>query len=221
MLLVPKSRTTPSRFPDLVNSTDRPELARLLGEVAVGHFAFVAEGRPVVMPIAFTADGDSLLLHGSTGSWWLRQLATGIAATAAVTAVDGLVFARSAFESSMQYRSAVLFGSCSALEGAEKLAALELLTNDLLPGRASEVREHSRKELAATLVVRMSIDEWTIKVSHDWPEDLPEDVAGDTWAGVLPIVTSYGTALPAPDLRAGIPLAPSVSRLEGTKRSGD
>ena len=173
------------------------------------------------MPIAFTADGDSLLLHGSTGSWWLRQLSAGIPVTAAVTAVDGLVFARSAFESSMHYRSAVLFGSCKALESDEKLAALDLLTNDLLPGRAAEVREHSKKELAATLVLRMSVDEWTIKVSHDWPDDLPEDVAGDAWAGVLPIVTSYSTAMGAPDLREGIPLAPSASRLEHTKRSGD
>ena len=221
MFLVPHSRTTPSRVPETVNSTDRPELNRLLGEVAVGHFAFVFDDRPVVMPIAFTADGDSLLLHGSTGSWWLRQLSAGIPVTAAITAVDGLVFARSAFESSMHYRSAVLFGSCSALENDAKLAALERLTNDLLPGRSSEVREHSKKELAATLVLRMRVDEWTIKVSHDWPEDLPEDVAGDTWAGVLPIVTSYGSALSAPDLLDGVPLAPSVARLEGMKRSGD
>jgi len=221
MILVTKSRTSPSRFPDMVNSTDRAELDRLLTEVAIGHFAFIAEDRPVVMPIACTVDGDSLLLHGSTGSWWLRQLAAGTAVTAAVTAVDGLVYARSAFESSMQYRSAVLFGTCVALEGSEKLAALELLTNRLLPGRAGEVRDHSKRELAATLVLHMAIEEWTIKVSHDWPEDLPEDVAGSTWAGVLPVVTSYGTALPAPDLSAGIPLAPSVASIEGTRRSGD
>lgn len=221
MILVAHSRVVPSRFPEMVNSTDRAALERLLGDVAVGHFAFVSDGRPVVMPIAFAADGDNLLLHGSTGSWWLRQLATGLPVTAAVTSVDALVFARSAFESSMHYRSAVLFGSCVALANAEKRAAVNLLTDALLPGRLGEVREHTKKELSATLVLRMIVDEWTIKVSHDWPEDAPQDVSGNAWAGVLPIVTSYSTAQRAPDLRPEIPLAPSVARLQERTRSGD
>lgn len=208
-------------MPELVNSADRPALARLVSEVAIGHFAFVSESRPVVMPIACAMDGDDLLLHGSTGSWWLRQLSTGIPVTAAITALDGLVYARSAFESSMHYRSAVLFGSCSSLSGDDKLAALDLLTDALLPDRGSEVRAHTKKELAATLVLRMHIDDWTIKISHDWPDDLPEDVAGNTWAGVLPIVTNYGTAEDAPDLHPGIPRSPSVDRLQGGVRFGD
>jgi nitroimidazol reductase NimA-like FMN-containing flavoprotein (pyridoxamine 5'-phosphate oxidase superfamily) len=170
------------------------------------------------MPIAFVADGESLLLHGSTGSWWLRRIAEGIPVTASVAIVDGLVLARSAFESSMRYRSAVLFGACSRVEGEEKLAALDLVTAGLLPGRLPELRPHNRKELAATLVLRMRVDEWTYKTSTQWPEDPAEDIAGDTWAGVLPIVTTYGKALPAPDLRPGIRLAPSVERLEGTPR---
>lgn len=212
------NRTKPARMPESVNSTDREGLDRLLREVAVGHFAFVEEGRPVVMPIALVPDGDNLLLHGSTGSWWLRRLATGIPVTASVTAVEGLVLARSAFESSMRYRSAVLFGSCAALEGDEKLAALDLVTEGLLPGRLSELRPHNRKELAATLVLSMTVDEWTIKNSTLWPEDPVEDITGDTWAGVLPIHTTYGDPLTAPDLRNGIPLAPSVVALAGTHR---
>jgi hypothetical protein len=118
----------------------------------------------------------------------------------------------------MRYRSAVLFGACSRVEGEEKLAALDLVTAGLLPGRLPELRPHNRKELAATLVLRMRVDEWTYKTSTQWPEDPAEDIAGDTWAGVLPIVTTYGKALPAPDLRPGIRLAPSVERLEGTPR---
>src|SRR5690606_24882004 len=100
-----------------------------------------------------------------------------------------------AFESSMHYRSAVLFGSCRRLDGAEKLAALDRVTEGLLPGRLGELRPHSRKELAATLVLRMSVEEWSLKVSDGWPEDPEDDVAGDSWAGVLPIVTSYGEPL--------------------------
>lgn len=212
------NRTRPARMPERVNSTDRAALDRLLRETAVGHFAFVEEGRPVVMPIAMVPDGDDILLHGSTGSWWLRRLASGIPVTVSVMAVDGLVLARSAFESSMRYRSAVLFGSCIPLDDEGKLAALDLVTAGLLPGRLGELRPHNRKELVATLMLRMTIDEWTFKNSTQWPEDPDEDIAGDTWAGVLPIVTTYGEPLPAPDLRDGIRLAPSVERLGGTRR---
>ena len=213
-----QNRTTPARMPERVTSADRAALDRLLRDAVVGHVAFVEAGRPAVMPIALVPDGDTLLLHGSTGSWWLRRLATGIPVTVSVAVVDGLVFARSAFESSMRYRSAVLFGSCTVVEGEEKLAALDIVTTGLLPGRLAELRGHNRKEVAATLVLRMQVDEWTFKVSTRWPEDPDEDVAGDAWAGVLPILTTYGEPEPAPDLRDGIPLAASVAALSGTDR---
>lgn len=212
------NRTNPARMPERVTSTDRVALDRLLREAVVGHFAFVEDGRPVVMPIAFAHTDDALILHGSTGSWWLRKLATGIPVTASVATVDGLVYARSAFESSMRYRSAILFGACERLDGDKKLAALDLVTDGLLPGRIPEVRAHNRKELAATLVLRMRIDEWTFKNSTEWPEDPDDDIATETWAGVLPILTTYGEALAAPDLREGIPMSPSVERLAGTLR---
>lgn len=212
------NRTTPARMPERVTSTDHAALERLLRDAVVGHVAFVEADRPVVMPIAFVPDGDALLLHGSTGSWWLRRLASGIPVTVSVAIVDGLVLARSAFESSMRYRSAVLFGACTVVEGEEKLAALDVVTAGLLPGRLPELRGHNRKEVAATLLLRMRVDEWTFKVSTQWPEDPDEDVAGDAWAGILPILTTYGEPEPAPDLRDGIPLAPSVERLRGTPR---
>jgi nitroimidazol reductase NimA-like FMN-containing flavoprotein (pyridoxamine 5'-phosphate oxidase superfamily) len=221
-----RNRTTPARMPERL-STDPADLQRLLREQTVGHFAFVDDDRPAVLPIAFapvfrsehgTPHPDALLLHGSTGSWWLRRLATGIPVTAAVTALDALVYARSAFESSMRYRSAVLFGSCTPLDGDDKVVALDLVTDGLLPGRTKELREHSRRELAATLVLRMRVEEWTLKTSTEWPEDAADDIAGPAWAGVLPLVTSYGEPLPAPDLHAGIPLAPSVERLRGRRR---
>lgn len=212
------NRTTPARVPEQVSTTDRAARDRLLADTGVGHFAFVDEGRPVVMPIAFTPETDSLILHGSTGSWWLRRLATGIPVTASVMTVDGLVFARSAFESSMRYRSVILFGSCEKLSGDEKRAALDLVTDTLLPGRLEEVRPHHRKELAATMILRLRIDEWTFKRSTDWPDDTDEDIATDTWAGVVPILSTYGDAIDAPDLRPGIPVSPSASRLVGRDR---
>lgn len=205
-------------MPEQVSTTDRAALDRLLADTNIGHFAFVEDGRPVVMPNAFAHTDDALILHGSTGSWWLRKLATGIPVTASIMTVDGLVYARSAFESSMRYRSAILFGACEKLDGDDKLAALDLVTDGLLPGRIPEVRAHNRKELAATLVLRMNIDEWTFKHSTEWPEDTEDDIAKDTWAGVLPIVTTYGEPLNAPDLRDGIPLSPSVGRWSGTRR---
>ncbi|MEO7349527.1 MAG: pyridoxamine 5'-phosphate oxidase family protein [Terrimesophilobacter sp.] len=213
-----KNRTVPARMPERVSTSSREQRDRLLTDTNIGHFAFVDDGRPVVMPSAFANTDDALILHGSTGSWWLRKLAAGTPVTASIMVVDGIVYARSAFESSMRYRSAILFGSCERVEGDEKLAALDLVTEGLLPGRITEVRAHNRKELAATLVLRMNIDEWTFKHSTEWPEDPDDDIATDVWAGVLPLVTTYGEPLTAPDLRDGIPLASSVERLTGTSR---
>ena len=158
-------RTRPSRMVDRVSATDRAVLRRLLDEVAVGHAGFVTGGQPFVLPIAVARDSDDVLLHGSTGSRWLRLLAQGIPVSLAVTALDGLLVARSAFESSMHYRSAVLFGRCVTVDGDAKVAALDLITDALIPGRVAEVRRPSAKELAATLVLRMEVQEWTVKVS--------------------------------------------------------
>jgi nitroimidazol reductase NimA-like FMN-containing flavoprotein (pyridoxamine 5'-phosphate oxidase superfamily) len=206
-------RVRPSRMTDRV-SADRALLRRLLADVPVGHVGFVTgDGQPFVLPTAIAGDGDDVLLHGSTGSRWLRLIATGIPVSLAVTALDGLLVARTAFESSMHYRSAVLFGCCTALDGEQKLAALDTLTDALIPGRVAEVRRPSAKELAATLVLRMTVEDWTIKVSAGQPDDLAEDVAGDAWAGVLPLVSRYTAALDAPDLRPGIELPDSVRRL--------
>lgn len=206
-------RVRPTRMPDRV-SADQAALHRLLTDVPVGHVGFSTEdGQPFVLPIAIARAGTDVLLHGSTGSRWLRLIATGIPVSLAVTALDGLVVARSAFESSMHYRSAVLFGRCTVLDGQQKLSALDALTDALIPGRAAEVRRPSAKELAATLVLRMSVEDWSIKVSAGQPDDPAEDVAGPAWAGVVPLVSRYSEAHDAPDLRPGIEVPGSVRRL--------
>lgn len=205
----------PSRLPAKYANDDRPALDALLDEARVGHFAFVVDGQPNVLPIAIVRYGDTVLLHGSTGSRWLRLLATGIPVALSVTVLDALVVARSAFESSMHYRSAVLYGSCSVVQESEKVACLDAVTERLLPGRGAELRRPTLKELAATLILKMTVDDFTLKISNGWPEDPAADVAGEAWAGVLPITSGIAEALAAPDLRAGIPVPDSVLRQLG------
>jgi hypothetical protein len=209
------TRTTPSRKGYKFDDADFAALRRLLADVPVAHVAFIADGQPFVLPVAAAAGDDCVLLHGSTGSRWLGLIADGIAVSVAITAVDGLVVARSAFESSMHYRSAVLFGTCQRLDGDPKLMALDTLTDALIPGRVAEVRRPTAKELAATLVLCLDIEEWSLKSSDGWPDDPAEDVETDTWAGVLPSRTYYTGARPAPDLRTGSAVPPSVRRLLG------
>lgn len=195
-------------------STDRAALNDLLDLSCVGHFGLVDRaGRPVVIPTAVVRHGDRILAHGSTGSPWMRLLATGAPTCLAVTAVDGLLVARSAFESSLHYRSAVLFGSCHPLAEADKQQALDVITEALLPGRTAEVRRPTDRELAATLLLELAITEWSLKISDGWPDDPPEDVAGPAWAGVVPQATRYGVPLPAPDLPVGVAVPPSVAAL--------
>jgi hypothetical protein len=142
----------------------------------------------------------------------MRRLATGEPTALAVTAFDGVVVARSAFESSIRYRSAVLFGRCRHLTD-DKERFLDLVTEALIPGRGAEVRRPTKAELAATLVLALPIEDWSLKISAGWPEDEESDVAGPAWAGVVPAREVYGAPLPAPDLRDGIDVPPSIRAL--------
>jgi len=204
---------TGSRLTEKFAGSTKAQLDILLDEQHIAHFAFVVNELPRVMPIAYVRDGDELLLHGSTGSPWLRLLATGVPVAVSVTALDAIVVARSAFESSMQYRSAVLTGHCVAVPAQDRVRALDLVTDGLVPGRSAEIRTHNAKELAATLTLRMTVEEWTLKISTDWPEDAQADVDGPAWAGIVTMAKGYRTALPAPDLAPDRPLPESVARL--------
>lgn len=205
-----------------VSDSDRVALDQLLDSHPLGHVGFVTEtGQPFVLPTAIARDGEHVLLHGSSGSRWLRLIGQGIPVSLAVTALDGLVVARSAFESSMRYRSAVLFGSCVEVDGPAKLAALDLLTDVLIPGRVAEIRRPTSRELAATLVLRLLVEDYTIKIAQEWPDDQESDVAGPAWAGVLPLQHSHPQAWPAPDLREGIQAPASVRRLLGETVDSD
>ncbi|RIQ10863.1 pyridoxamine 5'-phosphate oxidase family protein [Jiangella rhizosphaerae] len=193
--------------------TDLPALHALLDDVLLGHVAVVVDGHPVAFPTAVARDGDRLLVHGSTGSSWLRTLSAGAPASVTVTELDAVVVARASFESSFHYRSAVLFGRFTALDGEEKERALDVLVDRILPGRSAELRRPTKRELAATLILALPIAEWSLKVSRRPPDDLPEDVEGPAWAGIVPLRRGYGDPVPAPDLRPGIPVPPSVRAL--------
>ncbi|MDF2827562.1 MAG: putative flavin-nucleotide-binding protein [Mycobacterium sp.] len=193
-------------------TASREALDALLASTPLATIALVRDGHPTVFPTGFTRVGDELVVHGSTGSPWLRALAAGAPAAVSVTTLDGVVVARSGFESSFHYRSAVLFGVFEPVPEAEKVPYLDALTDAFIPGRVAELRPSTRKEVAATLALRMAItaDNWSLKVSAGWPEDPDSDVAGDAWAGVVPMATVYGAPRPAPDLTAGIELPQSV-----------
>lgn len=207
-------RRTPTRLPEKA-STDRADLDDLLDTARVGHFAVVAEdGSPAVIPTMVVRDGDRILAHGSTGSRWMRRLASGVPTALGITAYDGVVVARSAFESSIRYRSAVVFGRCTPVtEDRERF--LDLITEALIPGRSAEIRRPTKAELAATLVLALPLEDWSLKVSAGWPEDEEEDIAGPAWAGVVPMHEAYDAPLAAPDLRDGIEVPPSVRALAG------
>jgi nitroimidazol reductase NimA-like FMN-containing flavoprotein (pyridoxamine 5'-phosphate oxidase superfamily) len=217
--MMPQGATTRTEITRLREkaSTDRAMLDALLDSCSIGHFGLVDEfGQPVVIPTAVVRDGDAVLAHGSTGSPWMRRLAEGVPTCLAVTALDGVVVARSAFESSLHYRSAVLFGNCSVVE--DRAGALDRITERLIPGRSGEIRRPRSPELAATLVLSLPIAEWSLKISDGWPDDPADDIAGDAWAGVLAQLSAFGEPRPAPDLRGGIPVPPSVARLAGDGR---
>ncbi len=205
-----------SRLSELQDES-RSGLDALLDSTPLATIALMRDGHPVVFPTGFARVGDELVIHGSTGSPWLRALAAGASAAVSVTALDGLIVARSAFESSFRYRSATLFGVFEPVPDTERICYLDALTEGFLPGRVGEVRASTRKELAATIVLRMPIgpQNWSLKVSAGWSDDPDEDVASGVWAGVVPMSVGYGAPLPAPDCDPAIPVPPSVRALSG------
>jgi nitroimidazol reductase NimA-like FMN-containing flavoprotein (pyridoxamine 5'-phosphate oxidase superfamily) len=201
-------RTRIRRLPEKA-ATSRTDLDAVLDAAKVAHVAFLHDGAPVNIPTACARERDRLLLHGSTASRMMRALADGVPVCVTVTLLDGLVLARSAFESSMHYRSAMVFGSASPV--ADKVAALRAMSEAWVPGRWQTLRAPTAKELAATLVLELPLVEWSVKISDGGPDDPAEDLDEPVWAGVLPIEVSYGEPRPAPDLRNDPPVPPHLT----------
>ena len=211
---MPKTpRTKLSRLPKR-GSHDRATIDAILDEALVAHMGFVHAGRPFVIPTLHARVGDEVLVHGSSASRALRTLADGAPMCLTVTLIDGLVLARSAFHHSVNYRSVVLLGQARLLESREeKESALEAFTERIAPGRWEHVRWPTAKELKATKVLALPIDEASAKVRTGPPGDDDEDYAMDTWAGVVPLSITAGAPQDDPLLRAGIPVPEHVARL--------
>ncbi len=185
---------------------DRDAIEAVLDEAPICHLGFTdAAGQPFVLPTIHARSGDDLLLHGSAAGRAMRTLAGGAPVCVTVTLVDGLVLARSAFHHSMNYRCVVVLGSAHLVEGDEaKTAALEAFTEKLIPGRWPAVRWPSAKELKATKVLALPIDEASAKIRMGPPVDDEQDYALDAWAGVVPLALSAGAPEADPRLRPGV-----------------
>ncbi len=179
--------------------TDREELYGLLDEVWWGTLCTVAGGQPWVVPVLYARLGDAITIHGSTGAGALRHAAEGNPVAFSVTSVDGIVVADNAFNSSANYRSAVVTGTFARVPADQVRAALDAFTNRVIPGRTAEVVPNSAKEVAATVVLTLPIvdGQWTMKVRSGGPSHHDEPTSA--WRGVVPVSTTYGTPIPTPD----------------------
>lgn len=195
--------------------TDRPDLDSVLDAASVGTLATVLDGQPWVVPMLYARDGDRILLHGSTGAGALRHVAAGAPAAFCVTLLDGIVVADTLFDSTANYRSAVVRGNLTVIEPREAAYALDLLSDSLIPGRSSEVRASTKKELVATLAVALPItpDGWTVKVRDAPPAQVEESSQPGGWAGVVPLRTVAGDPVPAAWVSADVNPPESVCRL--------
>ena len=193
----PSPRAQIRRLPDR-GAYDRPTIHAILDEGLVCHVGFVSEGQPFVIPMSYGREGERLLLHGSAASRLMRGLEAGWPVCLTVTLLDGLVLARSAFHHSMNFRSVVLFGRASPVDDpAGKTAALRVISEHVVPGRWDAVRPPNARELAATTVLEVPIDEASAKIRTGPPKDDPEDLSLPVWAGVLPL--ELIPAEPVPD----------------------
>lgn len=200
-------RTSLRRVPSRAEY-DREAIDRILDEAMIAHLGFVHHGQPFVIPTLHARVGDTVYFHGSAASRAIRTLGSGVPACLTVTLLDGVVLARSAFHSSLNYRSVVVLGTAAPVEGpGERLRALEAFMERLIPGRWGEVRPPTNQELKGTRVLAIALDETSAKVRTGPPEDDPDDMELPVWAGVIPLHTSAG--IPIPDALTPPHITPS------------
>jgi nitroimidazol reductase NimA-like FMN-containing flavoprotein (pyridoxamine 5'-phosphate oxidase superfamily) len=192
---------------------DQKNIFQILDAGFLCHVAFEIESQPFIIPTAYGRIGEVLYLHGSAKSRMLKHLKNGAPAAICVTHLDGIVLARSTFNSSMNYRSVVILGNGTEVtDQLEKMEALKLITEQIIPGRWDEARAPDEQELTATTVVSFEINEASAKVRTGPPGDKSADYDLDIWAGVIPVINLYGDPIPDPKLREGIETPDSVIR---------
>jgi len=200
---MPTARTRVVREPHR-GVYDREAVYRILDEGFLCHIGFAVDGQPFVIPTSYGRKSDNLYIHGSAASRMLRQIKEGVPVCITVTLLDGLVLARSVFNHSMNYRSVVILGKGILVEDAEeKLAALRVLSEHILPGRWDDSRQPNERELKATSVLRVPIEEFSAKVRTGPPIDDEEDYSFPTWAGVVPLEMKVGAPIPDAKLDPG------------------
>lgn len=212
------ARTRVRRLPEKAVA-DRHTAYAILDAGLVAHVAVVTDGQPYVVPVGYARVGDEVIFHGSSASRLFKTLSTGTPTCLTVTLLDGLVLARSLFESSMHYRTVMVLGTCRQLEGEEEVQALLDLSERLMPGRTSEARHPEPQELKATITLALPLDEISVKVGDGPPDDVDSDLVDPVysriWAGHVPITESFGEPV-ADDLAAGIPLPDYVRAWQRT-----
>jgi len=212
MPLSPTPRTTLHRLRERAR-IDRDDLYAVLDAGLICHLGVVVDGAPLVLPTGYGRIGDTLYLHGSSANRSLLA-AAGQDVCVTVTLLDGLVCARSIFNHSMNYRSAVVIGPARLVTGEpERLDALRAVTEQLAPGQWDYARQPTRKELAATAVLAVPLAEASVKVRSGPPHDEPEDYESGTWAGVIPAALTFGQPEPDPELSPAIPAPRHVTAM--------
>jgi nitroimidazol reductase NimA-like FMN-containing flavoprotein (pyridoxamine 5'-phosphate oxidase superfamily) len=214
MPLSPTPRTTLHRLRERAR-IDRDDLYAVLDAGLICHLGVVVDGAPLVLPTGYGRIGDTLYLHGSSANRSLLA-AAGQDVCVTITLLDGLVCARSIFNHSMNYRSAVVIGPARLVTGEpERLDALRAVTEQLAPGQWEYARQPTRKELAATAVLAVPLAEASVKVRSGPPHDDPEDCESGTWAGVIPAALTFGPPEPDPELSPAVAVPDHVARLSG------
>ncbi|MFJ9845772.1 pyridoxamine 5'-phosphate oxidase family protein [Kitasatospora sp. NPDC101155] len=191
-------RTTPTRYKDRA-TWEQEAIHAILDSAYICHLGFIADGAPVVLPTIFARVGSRLYVHGSTGSRPLRGASDeqGMPVCITVTQVDALVLTKSAFNHSVNFRSVVAHGTAYQVTDPEELdMALAALVDHAIPGRSGEIRPANAKELAATAVIRLELDEVSAKTREDGANDDPEDADLPHWSGLIPVTTVHGTPVP-------------------------
>ena len=199
---------------------DKVAIYKVVDEALVAHVGFSGEHGPVVIPMIYGRDGDKLYLHGSTASRFTKATKEDTAVCCTITLLDGLIFARSLFNHSMQYRSVMVFGQADEVtDEAEREHALRVITSHLLEGRWDDARSPSPAELKATRVIRVPIDSASMKASASPPDDEKADIVENKyWAGVVPMETTFGEPIPDPNHPPVADCPPGITNYSRSKQ---
>ncbi|MFT4043758.1 MAG: pyridoxamine 5'-phosphate oxidase family protein [Gordonia sp. (in: high G+C Gram-positive bacteria)] len=197
--------TEVNRYREL-QSFEKADLYDVLDSALIAHVAYLRDGIPVVIPMAYARDGDAIVMHGSTGARLSRSAAGGYPLSATVTILDGLLYEPSMFASGVNYRSAMVFGEATPVGPEDVEAKIKVISDRFMPGRWSEAQKPTKKELAATFILRLPLDRASVKVRKGQPD---YDAVPGLWTGYVKITTTLGEAVSKPGV--DVPVSPSVA----------